>query len=135
MGDMAIQSGTTSTSLLLRLRHDDAEAWERFNSFYLPLVQRWCHRLQLADREEIAQQCAERVRAAIGRFERMRHGSFRAWLRAIVENLLKDFYRDKESIEPTMLDEVLARVAQPSKEELGEDKQLQYCLVEKMVLL
>ncbi len=124
--DMAIHPGTTSTSLLIRLKHDDADAWERFDSFYLPLVQRWCHRLQLADREEIAQQVAERVRAAIGRFERKRHGSFRAWLRTIVENLLKDHYRSKENIEPTMVDDVLAAVIRPTEGNLSEEKRLLY---------
>ena len=126
MGNMSIKPGTTSTSLLVRLKHDEAGAWERFDSFYLPLVQRWCHRLQPADREEIAQQTAERVRGAIARFDRRRSGSFRAWLRAIVENLLKDFYRCAKNIEPTMIDEMLACVIQPTETELDEEKRLQY---------
>ena len=123
---MAVHPGTTSTSLLLRLKHDDAEAWERFDSFYLPLVRRWCRNLQPADREEIAQQTAERVRGAIGRFERKRHGSFRAWLRAIVENLLKDFYRNKENAEPTLIDEMLGNITQQTEADLSEEKRLLY---------
>jgi RNA polymerase sigma-70 factor (ECF subfamily) len=126
MGNMATKPSSTSTSLLFRLSKDDAEAWERFDSFYLPLVRRWCHRLQSADREEIAQQTAERVRGAIARFDRRRHGSFRAWLRTIVENLLKDFYRHSANAEPTMTDAMFADVTQPTETELDEEKRLQY---------
>lgn len=123
---MTPSPGTTSTSLLIRLKKDDAEGWERFDSFYMPLVKRWCHRLQIADREEIAQRTAERVRGAIARFDRRQQGSFRTWLRTIVENLLKDFYRDAESMEPTLLDDILRTFSRPTPLELSKDKRLLY---------
>ena len=116
---MAPSPGTTSDSLLIRLKKDDAEGWERFDSFYMPLVKRWCYRLQIADREEIAQQAVERVRGAIVRFDRRQQGSFRTWLRTIVENLLKDFYRDAESMEPTLLDDILGAFSRPTQAELS----------------
>lgn len=114
--------GTTSSTLLLRLRTDDSEAWRRFDSFYLPLVRRWCHRLQPADREDIAQQTAERVRATIAQFDRRRSGSFRTWLRTIVNNLLKDFYRSSTNVVPTVVDDMIVGIAQPSEAELDEDR-------------
>jgi len=117
---------TTSTSLLIRLKKDDTEGWERFDAFYMPLVKRWCYRLQIADREEIAQQAVERVRGAIVRFDRRQQGSFRTWLRTIVENLLKDFYRDAESMEPTLLDDILGAFSRPTQGELSEEKRLLY---------
>lgn len=123
---MANKPGTTSTSLLLRLKHDDAEAWERFDSFYLPLVRYMCRNIQPADREEIAQQAAQRVHGAIADFERQRCGSFRTWLRTIVENLLKDYYRSAKTTPSPKCDKKLDALPQPSESDLSEEKRLLY---------
>ena len=47
--NLAIAShGSTSRSLLIRARANDAEAWDRLVALYAPLVMHWCRRWQLS---------------------------------------------------------------------------------------
>jgi RNA polymerase sigma-70 factor (ECF subfamily) len=74
----------------------DPTAWERFVHLYGPLVYHWCRRagLQDADAADVGQEVFRAVAAGIGGF---RHDgaadSFRAWLRTIARNKVRDFGR------------------------------------------
>ena len=85
-----------SSSLLQRVQAYDPAAWERLVNLYSPLVFRWCRRcgLQPADAADVGQQVFLAVARKVSDFRRERPGgSFRAWLRAIARNRLRDFFR------------------------------------------
>lgn len=86
-----------------RLRAMDEDAWRRFVRVYGPLVRHWCreHGLQDADAEDVGQNVLRSVANAIGKFDRRRGpGSFRAWLRVVTINKVRDFAR-KNAGEPS----------------------------------
>lgn len=84
--------GATSASFLDRLRTGDADAWERLDSLYAPLVCWWCwqRRVHEQDAGHIVQEVFLTVHARVADFQRERTGSFRAWLRTITENKIGD---------------------------------------------
>lgn len=89
-------SSTTSYSLLERVRGLDAEAWRRFVNLYGPVVFDWCQRagLQTQDAADATQEVFCAVHSNIAKFRRDRPGdSFRAWLRTITANKVRDQYR------------------------------------------
>ena len=89
--------GTTSTSLLERLKGQDQAAWQRVYALYGPLVHRWCRQagLQDADAADQVQEVFRAVDRKIGDFRRDRPGdSFRGWLRTITRNKVLDFQKD-----------------------------------------
>jgi RNA polymerase sigma-70 factor (ECF subfamily) len=89
-------AGSTSLSLLDRVRSKDQAAWERLVSLYAPLVDWWCrrYRLQEADAADIQQQV---FLAVAGRIEEFRRdpasGSFRGWLHTITRHKIYDHWR------------------------------------------
>lgn len=86
----------TSLSLLDRLRRDPSEAdWSRLHSIYRPLVRAWLARMPgLRDEcDDVAQEVLLVVVREVPRFERRREGSFRAWLRRITANRVREFWR------------------------------------------
>jgi RNA polymerase sigma-70 factor (ECF subfamily) len=86
----------TSLSLLDRVRARDSSAWERLVLLYTPLVQIWCRRagLQDADAADIGQEVFKAIAGSIGNFEHGPHqGGFRAWLRAVTRNEIRDQWR------------------------------------------
>ncbi len=88
--------GETSTSLLIRLKASDQLAWERLVELYSQLVYLWCRSagLQAADSADLGQEVFRAVARKIGDFRRERAGdSFRAWLRSITQNKIRDFYK------------------------------------------
>jgi RNA polymerase sigma-70 factor (ECF subfamily) len=87
--------GSTSESLLDRLKEGDAASWRRFLSLYTHLVLWWCWRggVRRHDAEEVAQEVFQAVAAKVARFDRRRRGSFRAWLRGITQHKLYAHYR------------------------------------------
>lgn len=88
--------GSTSSSLLRRVRDRDEDAWRRLVRLYGPLVDRWVRQsgLQAADAHDIFQQVFLAVAKGIGQFRRERPGdSFRAWLRTITRTKLADHFR------------------------------------------
>jgi RNA polymerase sigma-70 factor (ECF subfamily) len=81
---------TTSVSLLQRLRRpDEPGAWERFVQLYTPLIYRWACRagLQESDAADLVQDVFVLLLRKLPEFDYDRHGSFRAWLRAVTLNL------------------------------------------------
>src|SRR5437016_5852498 len=88
---------TTSSSLLMRLRDrtDDA-AWERLNNLYVPLLHQSLRRyaIQPQDVADLVQEVLETLVRELPDFQYDRQkGSFRGWLRSILANRLRDFWR------------------------------------------
>jgi RNA polymerase sigma-70 factor (ECF subfamily) len=109
---MPISSPDTSLSLLERLcdRADDA-AWERFVTVYSSLLHTWLHAagLQPADCDDLSQRALEVLVRRLPEFQHAgRPGAFRAWLRGITVNLLREFWRQRPTRESTSVLEQLA---------------------------
>ena len=86
--------GSTSFSLLYRVRADDQDGWRRLVRLYGPLVLFWCRRAGVpqADRADVFREVFRAVARYIGDFQRERTGSFRAWLRVIVHSKAADHF-------------------------------------------
>jgi RNA polymerase sigma-70 factor (ECF subfamily) len=87
----------TSATLLERLRdRTDAEAWRRLVDLYSPLLTNWLrrHALQNADVEDLVQEVLTTVAREVPAFQHSgRTGAFRHWLRSILANRLREFWR------------------------------------------
>ncbi|MBI1826400.1 MAG: sigma-70 family RNA polymerase sigma factor [Planctomycetes bacterium] len=84
----------THSTLLLRLKdRTDQTAWRTFDELYQPMLVRYAQArgLDLSDAEDAAQQCVEAVLKQIGQYQHS--GSFKTWLRAIVEKKICDRFR------------------------------------------
>ncbi len=111
----------TSVSLLdrLKLARPDASDWNRMHGIYLPLIQRWLSRVPgLGDESaDLAQDVLVVVFREIPRFNRQREGSFRAWLRQITVNNIRN-YRRKRQRRPTVgfdqIEGFLERLSDPN---------------------
>jgi RNA polymerase sigma-70 factor (ECF subfamily) len=90
----------TSLSLLDRLKvaRPDASDWNHLQGIYLPLIQRWLKRIPgLGDEAtDLAQEVLVVVFRAIPRFDRRREGSFRAWLRQVTVNKVRNYRRQRQ---------------------------------------
>lgn len=89
----------TSSTLLLGIKNNEKEAWDRFVFLYQPLIRFWCRRagkvLTLSDRQDITQQVLFKVSRAIIHFDKKK--SLRAWLQTITKNTIIDFLRKYEN--------------------------------------
>ena len=87
----------TSLSLLERLRHSpENEGWSRLADLYAPLVRVWLRRydVQDSDANDLVQEVLLAVSKELGTFEhRGQPGAFRGWLKAILINRLRKFWR------------------------------------------
>jgi RNA polymerase sigma-70 factor (ECF subfamily) len=94
---MTTASPETSLSLLHQLREPGADdAWGRLAALYTSLLQDWFRGagLQAADCDDLTQRVLEVLHRRMTDFEHNgRAGAFRAWLRNIVANLLREFWR------------------------------------------
>ena len=84
----------TRTTLLVRLRDGtDQAAWRTFDEIYRPLLLGYARSrgLEAHDAEDAVQQCLEGVLKQIGNYAHL--GSFKNWLRGIVENKICDRFR------------------------------------------
>jgi RNA polymerase sigma factor (sigma-70 family) len=110
---MGTSSPATSLSLLEQLREPGAEGWDRAVSLYTPLLQTWLHSagLQAADRDDLTQRVLEIILSQLPDFEHSgRTGAFRAWLRGISVNLLREFWRRRpRSDSASVLDQLADR--------------------------
>ncbi len=87
---------STSRSLLVRLRAEDSEAWDRLVELYAPLVLYWCRRwnLQSSDVADIFQEVFQAVAVHIGKFRKQQASdTFRGWLRVLTRNKVYDHFR------------------------------------------
>ncbi len=89
----------TSATLLERLRNRaDADAWKRLVDLYSPLLSTWLrrHALQDADVEDLVQEVLLTVAREAPKFQHSgRAGAFRHWLRSILANRLREFWRER----------------------------------------
>jgi RNA polymerase sigma-70 factor (ECF subfamily) len=90
----------TSLSLLERLsdRPTDPD-WQRLFNLYQPLLRSWALRAGAtdADADDLVQETLSVVIREVAVFDRGRAGAFRSWLRAILANRLRDFFRARRS--------------------------------------
>ncbi|MDG2220231.1 MAG: sigma-70 family RNA polymerase sigma factor [Rubripirellula sp.] len=91
-------SPETQPSLLVRIRNErDTESWSRFVEIYAPAVFRFLKQqgLQDADAADLTQEVMASVAAAIKSFDYDAHrGRFRGWLFTVVQNKVRNFWRD-----------------------------------------
>jgi len=90
------EPGSTSSSLLERLKARDPEAWQRLIKLYTPLIYGWCRQcgLQAQDVADIGQEVFSAVAASQDGFRRdMPGASFRGWLWTITRNKVRDHFR------------------------------------------
>jgi RNA polymerase sigma-70 factor (ECF subfamily) len=111
----------TSLSLLDRLKvaRPEASDWNRLQGIYLPLIQRWLGRVPgLGDESaDLAQDVLVVVFREIPRFDRQREGSFRAWLRQVTVNKIRNFRRKRRRLPAVGLDPAegfLERLSDPN---------------------
>jgi RNA polymerase sigma-70 factor (ECF subfamily) len=98
-------TGSTSSSLIARVKARDPEAWRRFVELYSPLVYSWCRRagLQAPDAADVLQETLQAVAAGIRSFQHGGPGqTFRGWLWTIARNKLRDYFR-RRNIQPQAL--------------------------------
>ena len=90
----------TSLSLLDRLRHSpENEGWNRLAELYAPLLRAWLRRydVQDSDANDLVQEVLLAVSKDLGKFEhRGQPGAFRGWLKAILINRLRKFWRARD---------------------------------------
>jgi RNA polymerase sigma-70 factor (ECF subfamily) len=86
---------STSSSLIVRVRNREPEAWSRLTRLYGPLVYRWARQagLQEADVADVLQNVFRAVATSIDDFRAEEGTSFRAWLWGITRNKLRDHFR------------------------------------------
>ena len=88
--------GTTSLSMLERVKAGDAEAWRRLALLYGPWIYRWCRKfgLQAADALDVTQEAFVAVLANAQAYHRDRpDDTFRGWLWTITRNKVQDSLR------------------------------------------
>jgi RNA polymerase sigma-70 factor (ECF subfamily) len=93
---MSVTSPGTSASLLDQARGRAAGAWDRLVALYAPLLDAWLTAagLQPADRDDLTQRVLLILLKQLPDFEHSgRPGAFRAWLRGITVNLLREHWR------------------------------------------
>jgi RNA polymerase sigma-70 factor (ECF subfamily) len=90
----------TSLSLLLRLRHSpETDAWNRLVELHAPLLRAWLRKydVQDSDADDLTQEVLLAVSKDLGKFDHAGHtGVFRGWLKAILVNRLRKFWRARD---------------------------------------
>jgi RNA polymerase sigma factor (sigma-70 family) len=104
----------TSASLLEQARGGGQIAWEQITRLYTPLLHAWLTSagLQPTDRDDLTQRTLLVLVRRLGDFEHNgRPGAFRAWLRAITVNVLREFWRDRPG---GQAESILSQLADPA---------------------
>jgi RNA polymerase sigma-70 factor (ECF subfamily) len=88
----------TSVTLLRRLwdPEQDEGAWRTFLGRYGPLIHQWCRRrgLQHADADEVSGRVLAKLTTALRTFEYDPAQRFRGWLKVVVDNAVRNFWRE-----------------------------------------
>lgn len=86
----------TSSSLLGRIKADEAGAWDRLVTLYAPLLFDWCRRWKLQDQDlaDVFQEVFKTLVLHIAEFRKERPSdTFRGWLWTITRNKVLDHFR------------------------------------------
>ena len=106
----------TPASLLERMRtRGDDESWSRFVELYGPLVYRWLREFQLqhADACDLGQEVLLTVSREMPNFQYdPSRGSFRGWLRTVLTNQLRGFWRKRRRLPATADSEWQSRLSE-----------------------
>lgn len=89
-------SDGTRRSLLIRARSGDPAAWAAFTTLYRPLILGWLRRqgVPAGELDDLVQEILLSVVQSLPRFDHPgRAGAFRAWLRAITSNCVREHLR------------------------------------------
>ena len=89
----------TSVSLLERLTGAPTDDdWRRLDDLYRPLLRAWVARagVPASDVDDLVQEVLLVVFRKVAGFERRGQGAFRAWLRTILANQLRDYFRGQK---------------------------------------
>ena len=89
----------TSVSLLGRLAGAPTDDdWRRLHDLYQPLLRAWVARAggPASDVDDLVQDVLSVVVRRIAGFEWRGQGAFRAWLRTILANEVRDYFRDQK---------------------------------------
>lgn len=90
----------TSLSLLERVQGDVAdEAWQKITEVYSTLLRSWLTRFKVAstDADDLVQEVLLTLSRELRNFKHSgRPGAFRSWLRGILVNRLRDFWRSRK---------------------------------------
>lgn len=93
---------TTRPSLLLRIRdRNDSAAWVVFDGIYRPMLHRYALACGLTDcdAEDVVQHCLAAIQEKIEAFDYdPEKGRFKAWLRRIVQNRVRNLVRDRRDV-------------------------------------
>ena len=113
----------TSLSLLYRLQSSpESETWNRLVDLYSPLIRAWLRRYDVpeSDVDDLVQEVLLSVAKDLGKFRREGSGAFRAWLRAILINRLRNYWRARnrlpEATGESELERNLAELDSPTSE-------------------
>lgn len=99
----------TSLTWLGRLVQSPTEAdWTQLLGVYGPLLAAWLARAGVppADRDDLVQEVLLVVVRRVGEFDHRGPGAFRAWVRGILANHLRKFFRTRPATPTIDLDEV-----------------------------
>ena len=89
----------TSVSMLERLAGAPTDDdWRRLDELYRPLLRAWMARagVPASDVDDLVQDVLLVVIREVAGFERRRQGAFRAWLRTILANRVRDHFRGQK---------------------------------------
>jgi RNA polymerase sigma-70 factor (ECF subfamily) len=89
----------TSVSLLERLAGAPTDDdWRRLLDLYQPLLRAWMARAGVAasDADDLVQEVLLVVFREVGGFEHRGKGAFRSWLRTILANRVRDYFRGQK---------------------------------------
>jgi RNA polymerase sigma-70 factor (ECF subfamily) len=95
----------TSLSLLARIRDpSDTASWQQLIEIYDPLLRRWLrgYEVQDADADDLVQEVLTTAARELAGFQHNeRPGAFRTWLRKVLVNRLRNYWRRREH--PTLV--------------------------------
>jgi RNA polymerase sigma factor (sigma-70 family) len=123
-GSIRLNMNDTSLSLLHRLRHaPESESWNRLVDLYTPLIRAWLRKydVQDSDADDLVQEVLLAVSKDLAKFEhRGQPGDFRGWLKAILVNRLRNFWRARDrrpqARGDSNIDERLTQLDDPASE-------------------
>ena len=120
------KSGTsTSRSLLEKVKHNEADAWDQLVELYAPLVFHWCRRMNVPEQDilDIFQDVFFSLAKSIDTFQKRNPSdTFRGWLRTITRNKVYDHFRQTQrEPKPAGGTEANYRLSQHPAEELPDE--------------